>query len=79
MQVFSCYCLCKRDFGEEVVAGGRLRIAEVIEDVCGGLKKAIQSYRLRLHSGLRQSGRRLRRCFLGTAEAVPLSNAHGFA
>jgi hypothetical protein len=43
---------------------------EALTFAAGG-KKAIQSFRLRLHSGLRQSGRRLRRGFVGTAEAVP--------
>jgi len=34
-------------------------------------KKAIQSFRLRLHSGLRQSGRACGPAFYGTVETVP--------
>jgi hypothetical protein len=44
--------------------GGRASVA--------GWKKASESFRLRLHSGLRQRGSIFDAVFYGTAEAVPL-------
>jgi hypothetical protein len=41
-------------------------------------KKAIQSFRLRLHSGLRQSGSAFGVVFYGTADAAPFRKAERF-
>ena len=43
----------------------------------GAGRKAIQSLRLRLHSGLRQSGGVCDAAVFGTAEAVPLRGFRG--
>ena len=50
---------------------------ELMWTVCGGLRKAIQSLRLRLRSGLRQSGRSFETGRNGMAEAMPLRKACG--